>query len=122
MANVMESVAVISAAVATVKSLKWYSEYAHEKHIRQKRQAFRLYVETGEKNQAYFSLSRGAIKAARRQRLRIINAKTEANRQFTALTECPQCCSFDVHYIKAKLFIRCVRECKDCSYQWRQDK
>lgn len=122
MSNLIASATTISAAIITFKSLRWYSDYVQAKRIEEKRQAFRIYVQTGKKNQAYFTLSRRAVKAAEKQRSRLIKTRSQENRTFSAVTECPQCCSLDIHYMRATLFIRCVRECKECEYSWRQDK
>ena len=122
MSALIQSLATVSIAVAAVKSVRLYVHHAHTRHVQEKRKAFQLYVETGEKSKAFYALSGSAAKAARRQRLRIIKAKSQDNQVFTAFTECPQCSTFDVHYIKDTMFVRSIRECKKCRYTWRQNK
>ena len=122
MSAFIQSLATVSVAVATVKTMRLYVHHAHKKSVEQKRKAFQLYVETGEKSTAFRTLSSSAVKAARRQRLRTVKAKSQDNQVFTAFTECPQCSAFDVHYIKDTMFIRSIRECKNCRYTWRQNK
>lgn len=119
MSNLLESIAVIAGSFTVVKLIKWQRININEKRVLEKRQAFRNYVENGKKDKAYYTLSSRAIKAAHKQRVRNLNFKAAKNKEFTAFSECPNCNSFGVHYIK-KQFYKYYRECIECEYLWRQ--
>lgn len=120
MSTLIQSAATIAAIVGVVKTTRWYVDYEAEKERKRKEKAFNLYVETGRKDEAFYSLSSRAIKTAERQRVRVVKFRVKETRQFTTHCECPQCCSFDVHSIKRIKFSYCWRECKECQYIWRQ--
>ena len=115
-------VATVSATYFSIKLIASIFTWFEERKRRQKRKAFKLYVETGTKNNAFNTLSRGSIKAAEWHRLLHIAERARHNNTFTAFTECPKCYSFDIHYVATVKWRRrkCVRQCKQCDFNWRQ--
>lgn len=93
------------------------------------KQAFKLYVETGKKNTTFYHLDRSVTHAAKRERKVRIKEKAKFNSEFSAFCQCPDCESYDIHYIKpvnllgiqkVPFLSGCLRECKQCSFTWRQ--
>lgn len=136
MSTLMQSTATIAAVIGVVKTARWYVVYETAKEESRKEKAFNFYVETGKKEQAFYSLDRYAAKTAKRQRLRRVKEKAMERKHFTAWCECPGCDSLDVHGIEESnnfslpslfssfsLFSNkdtCKRRCRQCGLAWKQ--
>ena len=126
MSTLIQSTATIAAVIGVVKTARWYVEYEAAKEESRKEKAFNFYVETGKKEQAFYSLDRYAAKTAERKRVRRVKEKMMDREQFSAWCECPGCDALDVHAIeKLKSFwgkdrIFCKRRCNKCGLAWKQ--
>ena len=103
------------------------NENNKEKRRKNEAKAVELYIETGEKDKAFHYLSRRTTHAAERKRKVRIKKKTKEScfTKFSAFCECPSCGAYDIHYIKQTRvfgfkFSGCLRECRECSFTWRQ--
>ena len=131
MSTLMQSAATIAAVIGVVKTARLYVKYEETKEEKRKEEAFNLYVETGKKEQAFYSLDRYVAKTAERKRSNRVKEKAIDRREFSAWCECPNCDALDVHMIEKVNSIWlvwptgnrkniCKRRCKNCGLAWKQ--
>jgi hypothetical protein len=114
-----QAMAVIAGYVA-FDSMKKTALQDVEQRERRKRRAFDSYVTYGRITEDYELLSDRAKRASARQRANYVQRKAAQSTNFTAVCGCPQCNVFDFHHIKSSTFRRCIRQCSQCNFTWRQ--
>ncbi len=110
------------ALFALYKTALFAGNYLNERAYFAKREAFSLYVETGQKNSNFYRLNHRDVKTAQRERKRRVKNLAKQNNKFSAITDCPNCNAIATHYVHKSYFahLGCIRQCRECEYVWRQ--
>lgn len=108
--------------VLLFKAGRFVWNYINERAYFAKREAYSLYVETGQEGAGFHRLNHRDVKAAQRERKRRVKNLAKQNNQFSAITDCPNCNAIATHYVHKSYFshLGCIRQCRECEYVWRQ--